>query len=169
MQIYLDLLPGCMLEGRWHSSILGAQCAYLHCRARLATVCRRWHIISTESHAAVVWQRLCVSKTPRGLALTFRSLMRWSQAHARHIRDLQLCISDGYQDVGCPEHACSSYFSYCLPYCPNKLQGGIRQRTDCMHSVLHAGQAEWRQPSHRAMRHPARQLKPLAAARHFSS
>jgi hypothetical protein len=68
----------------------------MQCRARLASVCRRWRKISTSIHAAVVWQRLSIDEAKLGRHVTdskFDSLVHWCRAHGGHVHELQLLIA----------------------------------------------------------------------------
>lgn len=67
----------------------------MQCRARLASVCRRWRKVSAGSHAAVVWQRLSVDEATLGdnLADSYDSVMRWCRAYGNHVHELQLLIT----------------------------------------------------------------------------
>lgn len=67
----------------------------MQCRARLASVCRRWRTVSTGTHAAVVWQQLSIDAGALVLPpIIYRgSLFRWCAARGCHIRDLQLPVA----------------------------------------------------------------------------
>ena len=167
----------CISAGRWPaltssaSSACHHMCAKLRCRARLASVCRRWRAISTDSHAAVVWQRLCVRKAPPGLNFTYDSLTRWCQAHACHIRDLQLIVTDPVRIKWLDVRSSALHMSMPCLACQHMshLQAHLQCfcRSDRMHSVLHAGSTEWRGHTHTAMYHIACHQQPAATAEHF--
>ena len=165
----------CMFAGWWPALAISASVCHnvcaLRCRARLASVCRRWRAISTDSHAAVVWQRLCVRKAPPGLNFTYDSLTRWCEAHACSIRDLQVFVTEPghitWLDVRPPAvHVgmpCSAFHHL------TRLQARSQCscRSDRMQPVLHAGSTEWRGHTHTAMYHVACHQQPAATAEHF--
>jgi hypothetical protein len=78
--------------------LIGQPTGFAHavqCRARLASVCRRWRCVSTSTHAAVVWRTLSVDESAlgRGASIYYDSLVRWCHQRGRHIRDLEFILA----------------------------------------------------------------------------
>jgi hypothetical protein len=84
--------------------LMGQPTGFAHaipCRARLASVCRRWRRVSTSSHAAVVWRTICVDETEFGsdAPIYYGSLIRWCHQRGRHIRELMILVAEGNPHV----------------------------------------------------------------------
>ena len=65
-------------------------------------MCRRWRTILIGSHAARVWQKLCVDETAidsGGASIYYGSLIRWCRARGRHVRELKIILAKGRAHV----------------------------------------------------------------------
>lgn len=73
----------------------------MQCRARLACVCRHWRTLLIGSHAARVWQKLCVDECSleSGAPIYYSSLIRWCRARGRHVRELRIILAKGRAHV----------------------------------------------------------------------
>lgn len=65
-------------------------------------MCRRWRTILIGSHAARVWQKLCVDETAidsGGASIYYGSLIHWCHVRGRHIRELKILLAKGRAHV----------------------------------------------------------------------